>query len=527
VPPYDIGADSLFVCYSGTEAELACHLALGWTLPENVVDLIVEYRMAINGGGDQHLGLLAACARLGVPVRTSPDEKRRARDRVLEGWPFSAADQSWLLDYVADDVAEEAGVLQALSPTAIGPHAVWRGRFIKAVARMWWRGVPVNSRYTALATDHITRLGLRQRVIDDIIGEFPVFDGPHFKNAKWVQWLEAHSIPVPRTPTGRAAVSIDDLARLSRDHPVLAPFVEAQKTLAQLKDFSLPIGTDNRLRAWFAPFMTATSRAAPPTNGYIYNLPAWTRAIMQPPPGRALAYLDWQAMEFGLAAALSGDTTMREFYQSGDPYLAMAKAAGAVPPEATKKNHPEERNVFKTGLLAAQYGIGAEALAGRLRRPVAFARGFLKLHHELFAGYWKCSDGIVAEAIRSGRFVSRHGWGYRVQPPFNYRSLRNWPIQTAGADILRCACIVADRLGVEMLATAHDAVLIEADDDIVERAIAAMAECMRQAALLLTGGFELRVDSDVCRRGERFVEPRGLRTLRVVDNFLEGAIDAA
>lgn len=99
-------------------------------------------------------------------------------------------------------------------------------------------------------------------MIDDISCEFAVFDGPVLKNAKLTDWLSEHHIPIPRTPTGRAAVSVDDLARLARDYPVLAPFVEAQRTLAQLKDFALPIGNDDRLRAWFAPFMTATSRGA-------------------------------------------------------------------------------------------------------------------------------------------------------------------------------------------------------------------------------------------------------------------------
>jgi hypothetical protein len=56
---------------------------------------------------------------------------------------------------------------------------------------------------------------------------------------------------------------------------------------------------------------------------------------------------------------------------------------------------------------------------------------------------------------------------------------------------------------------------------------AAMAECMRLAALLLTGGFELRVDIDIRRHGERFVEARGERTLRVVDSFLGSLTDAA
>ena len=107
-----------------------------------------------------------------------------------------------------------------------------------------------------------------------------------------------------------------------------------------------------------------------------------------------------------------------------------------------------------------------------------------------------------------------------MQPPFNVRSLRNWPIQTLGPDILRCACIRADRFRIEMLATAHDAVLIQGPEGRIEQDVACMAECMKQAARTLTDGFELRVDHEIKRVGERFVEERGRRTLAVVDQFL-------
>jgi hypothetical protein len=325
---------------------------------------------------------------------------------------------------------------------------------------------------------------------------------------------------VPRTPSGIASIAQEGLASLARDHPVLAPLVESLKAQAQLHDFSLPIGNDGRLRAWFAPFLTITSRAAPPTNGYIYNLPAWMRATMRPETGDALAYVDWHAMEFGLAAALSHDPNMVRFYQSGEPYLAAAQGAGAIPPGATKSSHPAERELYKVGLLACQYGIGAEALAGRIRQSVPFARRFLEMHRDLFADYWRWSDEVVAAAIHSGWFHSRHGWNYTVQPPFNIRSLRNWSVQTLGADILRTACILADAQGIQMLATAHDAVLLQAREDEIEDVAAAMALCMQRAAAILTDGFRLRTSIEIRRRGEQFVEERGRRTLAIVDRFL-------
>jgi hypothetical protein len=496
-------------------------LALAWPLPSNVVDLIVEYRMAINGrGGCQKLGLLDALARCEIAAHVSPAEKHKAQQRAAQGWPFNEAERRWLTEYCRGDVDEEVRLLLKLGDRALSPAAVWRGKFIKALAKMWWCGVPIAPRYTPLATDQQARLALRERIIADIRGDFPMFDGLVLKNAGFESWLIEHHIPVPRTPTGRASIALESLARLARDHPVLSPFEQAQRTLAQLREFALPIGADNRLRAWFAPFLTITSRAAPPTNGYLYSLPAWIRSTVQAEPGYALAYLDWQAMEFGLAAALSGDPNMTRFYRSGDPYLATAIAAAGVPADATKVSHPTERGLYKVGSLACLYGIAEQSLAQRLKRPVSFARDFLRMHHELFADYWRWSDGVVRQAIHHGFYTSRHGWHYEVHPPFNERSLRNWPIQTAGADILRCAVILADALGIEMLATAHDAVLIQAPEEQIDTAAAVMAWCMQRAAALLTDGFELRVDIERKLHGERFVDERGRRTFAIVEKFL-------
>ena len=48
---------------------------------------------------------------------------------------------------------------------------------------------------------------------------------------------------------------------------------------------------------------------------------------------------------------------MMEAYPSGDPYLAFAKQAGAVPAHATKDTHHAKREQFKACVLAVQYGM--------------------------------------------------------------------------------------------------------------------------------------------------------------------------
>src|SRR5262245_60040055 len=47
-PPYSVSTNSLFVAYYAS-AEIGCHLALGWTLPANVLDLFTEFRNLTNG----------------------------------------------------------------------------------------------------------------------------------------------------------------------------------------------------------------------------------------------------------------------------------------------------------------------------------------------------------------------------------------------------------------------------------------------------------------------------------------------
>jgi len=47
-PPYPTGPNALFVAYYAS-AEISCHLALDWPVPERVLDLFTEFRNHTNG----------------------------------------------------------------------------------------------------------------------------------------------------------------------------------------------------------------------------------------------------------------------------------------------------------------------------------------------------------------------------------------------------------------------------------------------------------------------------------------------
>jgi len=225
----------------------------------------------------------------------------------------------------------------------------------------------------------------------------------------------------------------------------------------------LAVGSDSRNRTVLWSFKSKTSRTQPKAAEWIFSPAVWLRSLIKPEPGQAVAYVDYSSMEFLIAAALSNDPIMLDFYYSGDPYLSFARRVGAAPSWATKKTHGPLRDRYKVGLLAIQYGIGPETLAARLGISTFAAHEMIAQHRELFAVYWQWADDWLAHALDSGVMWTPLGWPCRTGiTEFNARSLINYPVQGAGSDVLRVAIVLATRHGLELLAPVHDALLLGA-----------------------------------------------------------------
>src|SRR5262245_33949712 len=169
-----------------------------------------------------------------------------------------------------------------------------------------------------------------------------------------------------------------------KGHPQLAPLRELRHALSQLRLESLSVGSDGRNRCLLSPFSSRTGRNQPSNAKFIFGPSVWLRGLIRPEEGMALAYVDWEQQEFGVAAALSGDLAMKDAYRSGDPYLTFAKQARAVPGNATPRTHKSERERFKVLSLAVQYGMGADSLARRLDVSPAKGRELLTLHRQTY-----------------------------------------------------------------------------------------------------------------------------------------------
>jgi DNA polymerase I-like protein with 3'-5' exonuclease and polymerase domains len=299
-----------------------------------------------------------------------------------------------------------------------------------------------------------------------------------------------------------------------------------------MRKVKLAVGADSRNRTMLWPFAAKTSRTQPKASLWIFSPAVWLRSLIKPEPGMAVAYVDYCSMEFLIAASLSDRhcgpiNNMLDMYLSGDPYLSFAKRVGAAPSTATKHSHAAVRDKYKVMLLATQYGMQSETLAARLGVSTFEAHAMLQQHRELCAQYWQWSDDFVQHALQTGVMRTAFGWTCRTGiTEFNERSIRNWPVQSCGADILRITCILASRHGIKLLAPIHDAVLIEAPIERIEADVALMQEIMRRASRIVlnadpAGTHELRTDAAITRYPERYSDPRGAaiwaRVIKLLD----------
>src|SRR6478672_350853 len=102
------------------------------------------------------------------------------------------------------------------------------------------------------------------------------------------------------------------------------------------------------------------------------------------------------------------------------------------------------------------------------------------------------SDAAVDHAMSKSSLHTAFGWTIHIGAESNPRSLRNFPMQANGAEMLRLACCLATERGVEVCAPVHDAVLICAPLDRLDADIAGMRAAMAEASRIVLKGFAAR-----------------------------------
>jgi DNA polymerase family A len=358
------------------------------------------------------------------------------------------------------------------------PRALLRGRYMAAVAAMEWAGPPIDMPTFALLREHWP--DIQDDLIHAIDIDYNVFDGRRFRADRWARFLTHHGIPWPVREDGHLDLKSDTFREMARAYPIVAPIHELRHALSQLRLNDLAVGHDGRNRTILSAFRARTGRNQPSNSRYIFGPSVWLRGLIKPPPGHGVAYIDWRQQEFGIAAALSGDEAMQAAYRSGEVYVTFGKQIGALPTDATREQNEDAHALFKAVCLGLIYGMEDRSLAFRIGQPPIVARELIRLHHEIYWKFWEWSDAAVNYAMLHGSLHTVFGWQINVGESPNPRSLRNFPMQANGAEMLRLACCLATERGIEICAPVHDAILICATldrlDEDIARTRAAMAE---------------------------------------------------
>jgi DNA polymerase I len=537
-PPLDLEHDVLVAFYAS--AEITCFMQLGWALPQHVIDLYVEHRVATNGlllkrerkkttsqsgktwKGNGRDSLLNALAIRGL-AHLDVDTKDTLRNLILTERNPAPAQQVEILNYCASDVAGAEALLRYLleHDQIDWPQALWRGRYTIAAARMERVGVPVDvPLHRRLSANWPA---LRHGLIASVSRTFDVFDEQDsFKTDKFVTYVLRHNLPWPKLPSGALALDADTFDEMARFRPELRPLYEVRSSLGEMRLTGLAIGPDGRNRCLLSVFQTVTGRNAPSNSAFIFGPARWMRGLIKPPPGYAIVYADWSSQEIAIAAALSGDDRLLEAYQSRDVYMAFARDAGLVPADANKHTHPHIREACKVIVLGIGYGMGADSMALRAGISVAEARNLLNLHRHTYRKFWQWIDSTVTMALFRREMHTKFGWRRWITDDPNVRSIQNWLVQSHGAEMMRAAAIAATEVGLAIAAPVHDAFVLLAPLASLDTDITALRAIMEAAGRAIIG-IPVGTDVKIVKPPDRYMDPRGAEMWTKVMVLLDAA----
>jgi hypothetical protein len=510
-PPFDIGPDSLFVAYSAW-AEMTCFATLGWKFPVHVFDLHTAYLAASNlllpHDPDEkrqkpRKRLPDACRSYGIQGWDRIDKKQIAEDIGNGLWEKHGAEA--VFDYCAEDVRASALLLREqlrghgrmLPPVEVDKVIHWSNYSAKAIAQIQARGMPIDVPLWNLLQEN------RAAVISELLRRFdpsygdedPIYtaDG-EWSYARFEAWLARNGVLVwPRLASGALDVS-GDAFRLMSHMPGIEGLHALRDSIGFIAKARLPIGRDGRNRPSLFPFGTATGRNAHRRSPY--NAHAAVRGFIKFPRDIIGVYLDWRTQEIGVAGALSGDEALMRDYAAGDIYHALARMCGLADdpnPETWKKAHSEVRNRMKGLQLGLNYGMGVPSLARGLDRHPCVASDIVEKHKRTYPRFWEWRANTAQAALLDRQIESVFGWPLRLSTSPNLRTLYNFPMQAAGAEMLRLATVRMCEAGIVPTMLVHDGILLE--EEHAER-IEEAKEIMRGAGRDICSGLEIGVDVD-------------------------------
>jgi DNA polymerase I len=527
-PPYRLDGEALFVSY--TAAEFGVHAALGWGEPACALDAYIEFRHCVNDGsvksGDREKGFYSIGGALRYFLEDEIDvaHKGEMRDRILQGPAFSAQEQRDIMAYCEDDVRALARLVLHLIPTIRPPlaRAMFRAKFQWATAQQERRGIPLDGDTYTRIRDHWDgmRLGLVTE-LDRPFGCFEIVNGrAHWRKHLFANYVRRHRMSWATLESGALDETDETFREMAGKYPQIEPLRELRYSLSKLRLHDLAVGNDHRNRAPLWAYGTKTGRNAPGASQYIFGPAKWIRFLISPPPGRVLVHRDFCQQEVRIAALLSKDDALLQACESGDVYFGVARQLGFLPDSLNDAERKAVRVLFKVVVLGIQYGLGARSLAARTGISLFEAGEILARLRARFRRFEAYAQSVRDHAGLHLEIGTPFGWFMRCPSGMNPRTIRNFPIQSTGSEVLHVACVLAERRGIAIVAPVHDAIMAEGPADQAEELAAALDQAMGDAAAVVLRGYRLPTDRQIIRSGERYFDDRGEAMWKTVVGLL-------
>lgn len=377
-------------------------------------------------------------------------------------------------------------------------HAVLRGEFMKCTAKMEREGIPIDGDTLYYLREHWD--DVRQYLAGTNFDKYDLFNDLHFSHEKFETFLQANNLNGwPRTKKSKARSTSKDtwetMIGVRQDLPWLGEVQQLIDTVGSDK-LTVACDPDYRSRVLLSPFGAITSRNTPGKDSrgrFLFGMSKWVRFLIKPGVGRAVAQLDWVSQEFGISAIMSGDKNMLRSYNAGDPYMETAIQAGAAPVGATKSTHKDVRNMYKGATLGISYGQTPWGLAAKTGLPLDVATRVHANWYRVYKTYINWREKKLDDFGLSLEMQTRLGWTLHSGKKCKPNTPLNFTAQATGAEMMRLAVARAQANGVTILCPVHDALLIEAEIEEIEEAVAKTTRAMNYASALLLDGFVLNV----------------------------------
>jgi DNA polymerase-1 len=376
-------------------------------------------------------------------------------------------------------------------------QAFWlANRAVPVIARMRLRGLPfdpaVHARTIAGWQSDYARE--RQTFLELTGAEVPL------KPAATRAWVEER-LPDKaleewkRSPTGLLSIGATELKRMALEWPEVRPLLAMRKAEKRISTFGQPlidmvVPETGRIHGdYFLP--TVTGRL---TCRRLQQLPPDARDAVRPATGKVLLVADFSQVELRTIAELAGEEVMRAAFAVGQDVhtLTAATIVGGRFQQMPEEDQKLCRKKAKTANFGLIYGMGTQTLRTKAWNDYELELTLAEAD-AIREGFFTSYPAIRPYQLEQARQARDYGALFSIagrprracwelDGEIWFTDCCNHGVQSSSADVLLDAMARVDReLPGTLVASVHDELVLEVDEDRAAQAAVILAEQMTAA----------------------------------------------